>query len=141
VAATLQAAKQAAQALGWPVVVKPSNQDQGLGVAPGIRGSAALNRAFAAAEKFSLWQVIVEKCIDGEDHRLLAVGDKLRVATQRAQGATTGDGVQSVQALPDALSTDPLRGSDKRSLVIRIGLDAQALDCLAKHATNEAMAS
>ena len=132
VAASLQSAEQAAHKLGWPVVVKPSNQDQGLGVVPGIRDLATLGHAFAAAQKYSPRQVIVEKHIEGDDHRLLVVGGVLRMATQRVPGGVTGDGLRSVQALLDALNADPLRGSDERSLLIRIALDAQALDCLAE---------
>ena len=132
VVASLQSAEQAAHKLGWPVVVKPSNQDQGLGVVPGIRDLATLGHAFAAAQKYSPGQVIVEKHIEGDDHRLLVVGGVLRMATQRVPGGVTGDGLRSVQALLDALNADPLRGSDERSLLIRIALDAQALDCLAE---------
>lgn len=132
VVATPEQAEEAAQTLGWPVVVKPSNQDQGLGVRPGIRTVSVLQQAFAAAHAYSPGQVVVEKHIEGQDHRLLVVGGTLRMVTLRQPGGVTGNGVHPVQALLDALNANPLRGTDKRSLLIRIELDEQALDCLAE---------
>ena len=131
-AVTLQAAEEAALALGWPVVVKPSNQEQARGVMPGIRTVHALRQAFAVAAAYSPAQVIVEKHIDGQDHRMLVVGGKLRIVTLRTPGGVVGDGARSVQILLDALNADPRRGTEKDSLLLHIALDAQALDCLAE---------
>ena len=132
VASSLDMAEAAALKLGWPVVIKPSNQDQGLGVVPGIRDLAALQLAFAAADRLSPGQVIVERHIAGADHRVLVVGGRVRAVALRMAGGVTGDGVRSVAALLAQLNADPRRGSDKRSLLIRIELDAQALSCLAE---------
>ena len=131
---TPQNAEKAAQALGWPVVVKPVNQDQGVGVWPRIRSLSALQEAFAAAEKHSPGRVIVEKHIEGQDHRLLVVDGVFRIATLRVPGGVVGDGVQTVQRLLAALNAEPVRGVDRTSLMVQIRLDEQALDCLAEAA-------
>ena len=118
--------------LGWPVVVKPSNMDQGVAVVPDIRAPEMFRRAFAGADKHSPGAVIVEKHIAGEDHRMLVVGGQLLAVTRRTPGGVTGDGVHSVRALLDRLNADPRRGTDKRSMLIRIDLDEEALGCLAE---------
>lgn len=121
-----------AQQLGWPVVIKPSNQDQGTGVVPGIRDEALLKSAFAAAAIHSPGKVIVEKHIDGDDHRILVVGGRMLMATRRIPGGVTGDGCQTVAQLVGQVNADPRRGNDKRSLLIRLQLDDEALACLAE---------
>ncbi len=129
-AASQDQAQAAAQKLGWPVVVKPSNQDQGLGVVPGIRDEAALVAAFDAAANYSPGAVVVEKHIEGEDHRMLVVGGRHVMSTRRIPAGVTGDGQQSLVALVKQANADPLRGVGKRSMLIQLVLDAEAAACL-----------
>lgn len=125
-------ARKLAERLGWPLVVKPSNQDQGVGVVPGIRDEEALRRAFEVAAKLSPGAVIVEKHIEGADHRMLVVGGKLLMATRRIPGGVTGDGASTVAQLVERVNTDPRRGTSKRNLLIALALDDEALECLAE---------
>ena len=120
-----------AHKLGWPVVVKPANQDQGTAVVAGIRDERLLRQAFTQAATFSPGVIIVEQHIEGDDHRLLVVGGRLRVATRRTPGGVWGDGVQTVSSLLAGLNADPRRGRGKRCLLINIDLDEEALGCLA----------
>ena len=129
---TPEAALQSAGRLGWPVVLKPANQDQGAGVTPGIGDEAALRQAFAAAAGLG-GGVLVEKHIPGDDHRMLVVGGRLLMTTRRIPGGVTGDGERTVAQLVEAANADPRRGADKRSQLIRLALDPQALGCLAEH--------
>ena len=128
--ADFEQAKSVARQLEWPVVIKPSNQDQGLGVVPGIRDEALLQTAFDAAAKYSPGAVMLEKHVDGEDYRILVVGGQMRMATRRIPGGVTGDGCMSVVELLDTVNADPRRGAGSRSLLIRLEVDAQALGCL-----------
>jgi cyanophycin synthetase len=130
IAANEAQALQWAEKIGWPVAVKPSNQDQGHGVTAGIVGKDLLLESFRKANGFSPQSVIVEKHIAGNDHRLLVVGGQLMAATRRTPGGVWGDGVQTVTELLAQLNADPRRGSGKRSLLIRIELDAEATECL-----------
>lgn len=125
-------ASAVAAKLDWPVVVKPSNQDQGIGVVPGIRDEVLLRKAYDFAAKLSPGEVIVEKHIDGDDHRLLVFGGKLRMATRRVPGGVRGDGSQTISQLIEILNADPLRGNQKRSLMMRLSLDEEATSCLAE---------
>jgi len=120
----------AAMQLGWPVVVKPCDQDQGSGVVPGISDKASLFPAFDEAFKLSPRGVIVEKHIHGDDHRLLVVGGKLLMATRRISAGVTGDGTSSVNQLVREVNADPRRGKNKRSLLIALVLDEEAVSCL-----------
>lgn len=125
-----------AKRLGWPVVVKPGNQDQGKAVVPGICDEATLLAAFDEAEKYSPGGVIVEKHIQGEDHRLLVVGGRLLMATKRIPAGVVGDGQSSVTALVEQINLDWRRGSDNRSLLMQIDLDDEALFCLSEIGLN-----
>lgn len=130
IASSYEVAERIANSLGWPVVIKPSNQDQGLGVVPGITNLSLLKTAFNQADNYSPKNVIIEKHISGQDHRMLVIGGELKMTILREPGGVMGDGASSVEELLDELNSHPLRGSDKRSLLIRIELDDQALDCL-----------
>ena len=54
------------------------------------------------------------------------------MVTKRLPGSVLGDGTSTVRALLARLNAEPLRGSDKRSLMMRIDLDEPALACLAE---------
>lgn len=126
----VEQAIQVARKLGWPVVIKPSNQDQGTAVVPGIRDESVLLTAFDVAAKYSPGAVIVEKHIPGDDHRILVVNGEMLVATRRIPGGVIGDGKQTVIELVNSLNADPRRGTSKRSMLIRLALDDEALACL-----------
>lgn len=125
-------AQRTAQQLGWPVVVKPGNQEQGKGVVPGIRDMSTLQRAYEKAATYSPGAVIVEKHIDGEDHRLLVVQGCLLMATRRVPAGVTGDQRQTVAQLIEQVNADPRRGYGKRSLLMKLVLDEEAMACLAE---------
>lgn len=131
VVADVEAALRVAEDLGWPVVVKPLDQDQGSGVVAGIADEATLRRAFSAADQFSPGQVIVERLISGDDHRLLIVAGRMLAAALRSPAGIIGDGVSSVAQLVDEVNADPRRGTSARSMLKRLAFDADALDCLA----------
>lgn len=122
---------RAAESLGWPVVVKPVDHDQGRGVTAGLGDRAALLRAFDAAAQFSPGRVLVEKHVDGEDHRLLVVRGRLLAATRRTPAGITGDGIRTVGQLVEDVNADPRRGEDFYSLLKTLTLDAEAMELLA----------
>jgi cyanophycin synthetase len=127
---TIEQAERAAEALGWPVVVKPFNQDQGLGVTARIKDGATLRRAFDEAAWYSPGNVIIEQHIDGDDYRLLVVhGQTLQVVRRTAAGVI-GDGVHTVNELMDAVNSHPWRGKDPFSRLKLLVLDELALGCL-----------
>ncbi len=130
--ANVEQAQQAADHFGWPVVVKPLNQDGGRGVVPGVRDPAVLRRAFAAADRLSPGNVLVERHCAGEDYRVLVVHGRVLQVARRRSAEVTGDGVRTVRSLVDQLNDDPRRGAQRYSLLRVVSLDDDdVLACLA----------
>ena len=95
---TAKEALEACAALGFPVVVKPNDQDQGHGVNAGLESPEEVERAFSLAAQYGP-EVLVERHAQGFTHRLtVAFGEVIRVV-QRVPGGITGDGVSSVRDL------------------------------------------
>lgn len=90
---------EAAEAVGWPCVVKPVSAGSGKGVTAGICSLAALEGAFAFARKYTDEAVMVESFVPGEDHRLMVVGGSLVAAIRREASVVTGDGKSSIEQL------------------------------------------
>lgn len=131
VVADPDAALRAATELGWPVVVKPLNQELGSGVTPGVRDAETLKAAFARADRFSARNVVVEKHIDGDDYRMLVVNGRLLMAVRRVPAGVTGDGIRTVAELVDIVNADPRRGTRRYSLLKKLTFDDEANRCLA----------
>ncbi len=101
---------EAAQDIGLPVVVKPADGNHGSGVSLDLTTQEEIEAAYWVAEKQSS-DVIVERFIRGNEHRLLVVGNRVVAASRGEVASITGDGRSTVEALIDAqLNTDPRRG-------------------------------
>lgn len=125
-------ARQAADELGWPVVVKPLDRDGGEAVVTGIGDPDRLERAFTQAARISPGSVLVEEHCPGDDHRLLVVRGTVVHVARRAPAAVVGDGVSTVRQLVDQVNADPLRGTQRYSMLRALAIDAEALDCLSE---------
>lgn len=89
--------------IGFPVVIKPSDQDRGEGVTVDVSGEADLRLAFVHAQKQSKSkQVIVERQVSGVCHRLFIANDKLLYAVKRHPMSIIGDGKRTIQELVDS---------------------------------------
>ncbi|MDS2174058.1 acylphosphatase [Nesterenkonia sp. CL21] len=87
--------------IGFPVVVKPSMGIRGIGVIAGIETPEQLEDAFAlmSDSKFGGQDFIVEKHINGRDHRILVVGGEVVAAIQRKPASVVGDGSSTIAEL------------------------------------------
>jgi cyanophycin synthetase len=132
---TLDECQAAAGQLGFPLVVKPASRDQGMGVVTNITSLAELESAFTDARRLGA-TVLVEKHVDGDDHRLLVVDGRMLVATRRMPGGVTGDGRRTVVELVERVNADPVRVNDKRGL-IRLVVDEEALALLSKQGLSQ----
>jgi len=104
------AAWEAAQDLGLPVVVKPSDGNHGRGVTLDLRKREDIEAAFDMAEQHGS-EVLVERYIAGNEHRLLVVGGQVVAAARGEEAWISGDGVHSVgQLIDQQINTDPRRG-------------------------------
>ncbi|QHI97851.1 cyanophycin synthetase [Xylophilus rhododendri] len=99
-----------AQDIGLPVVVKPSDGNHARGVTLDLRAQADIEAAFHLAEAEGSG-VIVERFIEGTEHRLLVVGGKVFAATRGEPVWVTGDGAANVeQLIALQMNSDPRRG-------------------------------
>lgn len=101
---------EAAEDIGLPVVVKPSDGNHGRGVSLDLKTQADVEGAFAVAARHGS-EVMVERFVRGNEHRLLVVGGRVVAAARGEAAWVTGDGSATVSQLVDAqLNTDPRRG-------------------------------
>lgn len=117
---------EAAQELGLPVVVKPTDGNHGRGVFTNVSTQGEIERAYSVAiEEGS--GVLVEQFIRGHEHRLLVVGGKLVAAAKGQHACVTGDGKQSIRTLVDTqLNADSRRGHEEDQPLNFVKLDAAA---------------
>ncbi len=115
----------AAQEIGFPVVLKPQDGNQGKGVTVNITSREQLVSAYESAAAYG--KVLIEKFLPGFDYRLLVVGDRLVAAARRDPPQVVGDGVHTVRELVDEVNQDPRRGEGHATSLTRIRLDDIAL--------------
>ncbi len=101
---------EAAQDIGLPVVVKPTDANHGRGVMLDLRTQAEVEAAFGIADREGS-EVMVERYVPGDEHRLLVVGGRVVAAVRGESAWVTADGRSTVRQLVDAqLNSDPRRG-------------------------------
>ena len=105
-----EAAWAAAQEIGLPVAVKPTDGNHGRGVALDLTREADVRAAFEVAQLHGS-EVMVERFARGHEHRMLVVGGRLVAAARGDAAWVSGDGRSSVEELVDSqINTDPRRG-------------------------------
>jgi cyanophycin synthetase len=117
-----EAAWEAANEIGLPVVVKPRDGNQGKGVTVNIVTRDHLEIAFAAAQEIGE-AVMIERFITGHDFRMLVVGNKLIAAARREPPHVIGDGEHTVRQLVEIVNSDPRRGTGHATSLTKIRFD------------------
>lgn len=101
----------AAEDIGLPVVVKPSDGNHARGVFTNLMAREEVESAYAAAVVEGSG-VIVERYVRGSEHRLLIVGGKLAAAARGETAKVVGDGRSTIDELIDSqINSDPRRGA------------------------------
>ncbi|RZS35899.1 cyanophycin synthetase [Corticibacter populi] len=107
---------EAAQDIGLPVVVKPSDSSRNRGVFVNLSSQAEVEAAWAAAEPHG-YEVMVERMVPGNEHRLLVVGGQVVAAARSESLQVTGDGLHSVAELVESqINQDPRRQAPAASV-------------------------
>lgn len=123
---TAEDAWEAAESIGLPVVVKPCDGNHGRGVFTNLRTRDEIETAFGIAVDEGSG-VLVERFIEGDEHRLLVVGKRMVAAARGEVAEVVGDGVSTVLELIESqLNADPRRGSDEDHPLNIIRLDSAA---------------
>mgnify|MGYP000902035562 CR=1 FL=1 len=136
IAYTYESACMLAEEIGYPVIVKPFDSNQGKGVTVNICNEKQLKNAYEIAMKISK-AVIVEKHIKGRDYRVLVVGGKVSAASERRPPFVIGDGIHSIRELVDIENQNPMRGDDHEKPLTKIKFDSTVMHCLSINGMNE----
>lgn len=97
-------AVKVSQKIGYPVVVKPIDQDAGRGVSAGLISEKIMLKAYEKAAKFSK-RIMIEKHFEGNDHRLHILHGECYYATQRRAPTIIGDGKNTIKCFIQELNT------------------------------------
>ncbi|MCL1090176.1 cyanophycin synthetase [Shewanella profunda] len=127
---TLEQAHAALREYG-SVAVKPLCGNKGKGVTTAVSDTKAIDAAFSYAQQFGS-QVIIEQHIEGNDYRVLVIGDKVVAASRRVPPEVVGDGYSDIRDLVAAINVDPLRGEGHENMLTKIRLDQTAVIELAQ---------
>lgn len=120
-----QEAWEAAQDIGLPVVVKPSDGNHGRGVTLDLRRQKYIEAAYHVAEPEGS-DVMVERFIPGDEHRLLIVGGNLVAAARGEVVSITGNGKSTVaELIQTQLNSDPRRGYEEEFPLEIIDIEKQ----------------
>ncbi len=103
----------AAEDIGVPVVVKPSDGNHGRGVSTELMTREEVEAAYPLADAQGS-EVMVERFIRGNEHRLLVVGGRLAAAARGETISLVADGKSSIRQLIDIqINSDPRRGASE----------------------------
>lgn len=94
----LDEAQQAAQKIGFPVVIKPTDCERSEGVTTNISSPDKVAEAYELARKKSK-NIIIEQQIPGRCFRLMVANKKFLYAVKRFPRLLTGNGKKTIQEL------------------------------------------
>lgn len=123
--------EEAIEEVGYPIVVKPLDGNQGKGATTNIQTIECARDAFVRAKEISR-KIIVERFITGRDFRALVINHKFVAAAMRTPAAVIGDGVHTIQELIDSVNKDPRRGNGHCNVLTKIKVDKDTQEILAK---------
>jgi cyanophycin synthetase len=132
VARTEEDAAGIARRIGFPVLLKPLDGNDGRGISGRLETEEEVRAAYPAA-RAEHEAVVVERFVEGRDHRVVVVGGRVVAVTERVPAHVTGDGRRTIQALAEEVNRDPRRDPlHPDPTLVRIPLDALTAEFLAR---------
>ena len=114
---------EAAQEIGLPVVIKPSNGNHGRGVFIELGKREEVESAYRVALEEGDG-VLIERYVQGTEHRLLVVGGRLVAASRGDSVSVTGDGKSTVgDLIRHQINSDPRRGTTEDHPLNLVSID------------------
>jgi len=121
---------EAAEDVGLPVVVKPTDANHGRGVFTDLNTRAEVEKAYEAAVDEGSG-VMVERFVRGNAHRLLVVGNHVVAAIRGKVLAVVGDGRSTIAQLVDSqINSDPRCGVEEEFPLEPVALEAEPIALL-----------
>jgi cyanophycin synthetase len=118
-------AAAAAEALGFPLVVKPLDVSHGRGVSLNLGAVEEVVNAFRVANEYAS-SVLVETYLPGNDYRVLVINGEVVAVAERVPAHVIGDGSHSIAQLIEIVNRDPRRGFGHEKVLTRIKLNHQS---------------
>lgn len=113
IVASPEDAWEAAEDIGVPVAVKPTDANHARGVSLDLTLREQVEAAYHAALAEGS-EVMVERFIPGVEHRLLVVGGRVVAASRGETAQVIGDGKSNIAQLIDSqINSDPRCGEDE----------------------------
>ncbi|OEH86403.1 cyanophycin synthetase [Desulfuribacillus stibiiarsenatis] len=125
-----------ADEIGYPVVLKPLNGNQGKGVVLNINTPEELEENYRIPTDYNN-QVIVEKYVTGRDYRVLVINDKVCAVAERKVPEIVGNGIHTIRELVNIENNNELRGYGHEKPLTKIRLDRIALNYLERFGLHE----
>lgn len=89
----------AVKEIGFPCVVKPTDQGSGRGVSANLSQMSDVEEAYRIARSFTRAPIMLETHLQGDDHRIIVVDGTFVAAIRRVPPQVIGDGTRSIQEL------------------------------------------
>ena len=115
--------------IGFPLVLKPDSGSMGQGVLTGLNDWVELKSAYDyLAGEFKARKIVLEKHYEGDDYRVLIVGERVVGAVRRVPAHVIGDGTSSIADLIGIKNIKRKRNPFLSSGLIKI--DFEVTKCL-----------
>lgn len=118
-----------------PVVVKPCQGNQGKGVSLNLKTEVEVLTAYRLAEMYDR-KIIIEEFIQGNNYRILIIGNKMIAAAKRIPPFVIGDGKSTIEELVENENLNTLRGEGHENYLSKISLDSIAIMDLTRQGLN-----
>ena len=108
--------------LSYPIVVKPSDTNYGLGVMANIQEDAFFKVALQEAIRYSK-RIIIEQFVTGREYRFFVIDGKCHAVCYRQPANVIGDGEKTIGALIEEKNVG--RGTDYTYPLLKIKVDEE----------------
>jgi cyanophycin synthetase len=113
-----------ARRIGFPVLLKPLDANDGRGISGRLDSVDAVRAAWPVA-RAEHPTVVVERFAQGRDHRVVVVGGRVVAVAERIPARVEGDGARTIRELAEEVNRDPRRDPlYPDPTLVRIPLDA-----------------
>ncbi|MFL5545905.1 MAG: cyanophycin synthetase family protein, partial [Gemmatimonadaceae bacterium] len=131
VARSFERAVEIADEIGYPVILKPLDANQGRGISGQIDNEHALHEAWNEAREFGD-RIVIEQYAEGRDHRVLVINGKVVACAERIPARVTGDGSSTIAQLIERENRDPRRGVGHTKTLTKLPADERTTCFLRK---------
>jgi cyanophycin synthetase len=130
IARSVEEAIAIANELGYPVILKPLDANQGKGISGRIDDDTQLEKAWDYSSATG-HRLVIERFVTGRDYRVLVVDGKVVAAAERVAAHVIGDGISTIRQLIAQNNQDSRRGIGHTKMLTRLPDDVATRDFLA----------